>query len=278
MIHPTAIINPKARLGVNISIAPYAFIDENTEIGDNSSIGPFSVILKYTQIKANCNIHSHAVIGDLPQDLTFKEAPSYVHIGGGTTIREGVTIHRGTKPETITEIGENCYLMVNSHIAHNVKVGNNVIMANGALLAGYVEVGERAFISGNVIIHQFVRIGRLAMLSGASAISQDVPPFCTTRGISGNIVAGLNTIGMRRAGIPQKERTALRRAFHILYFSGLKQKDAIKKILEQETSPLVKELCLFISQTKRGICTPKQLKTSLNESEENASESDGNET
>ncbi len=268
MIHPTAIIHPKAKLGVNIEVAPYVFIDAETEIGDNTTIGPFAVILKYTQIKANCKIHSHAVIGDLPQDLTFNDVPTYVKIGSGTTIREGVTIHRGTKPESFTELGENCYLMANSHIAHNVKLGNNVILANGALLAGYVEVGDRAFISGNVLVHQFVRIGRLAMLSGGSAISQDVPPFCTTRGASGNTIAGLNTVGMRRAGIQPADRTALRRAFHILYFSGLNIRDAVKKILEQEQSPLVKEFCNFVANTKRGICTTKHQKISSDAEED----------
>lgn len=257
-IHTTAIVSKKALLGNNVRIMPYAYIDDDVEIGDNTIIGPHAVILRYTKIGANCKIHSHTVIGDLPQDITFKEAPTYVKIGNNNVIREGVTIHRGTKPESITEIGDNCYLMANSHVAHNVKIENNVIIANGALLAGYVEVGERTFISGNVLVHQFVRIGKIAMLSGGSAISKDVPPFCTTQGVSGNIILGLNIVGLRRAGILPEDRLALKRAFRTLYLSGINITEAINKIRKTETSKIVHEFCDFISSTKRGICVTRR--------------------
>ena len=171
-IHPSAMVNPNAVLGDHVTVGPFAFIDRDTQIGEDCVIGPHSVILRYTSLGRSCRVHAGAVLGDLPQDLAFKDEPSYVKIGANCVLREGVTIHRGTKTDTSTVLGDNCFLMANSHLGHNVQLGHGVIIANGALLAGHVEVGERAFISGNVVIHQFVRIGRLAILSGCSAVGK----------------------------------------------------------------------------------------------------------
>ena len=202
-----------------------------------------------------CRVHACAVLGDLPQDLAFNDEPSYVKIGSNCVLREGVTIHRGTKPGTSTIVGDNCFLMANSHLAHNVQLGNGVIIANGALLAGYVEVGERAFISGNAVIHQFTRIGRLAMLSGCSGIGKDVPPFCTTVGVCRNRIAGLNVVGLRRAGIGPEDRQAIRGAIKVLYRSGLNVSQALERIKKEFPQPAVQEICAFIEASKRGICT-----------------------
>jgi len=210
-------------------------------------------ILPFTTIGAGCAIHANAVLGDLPQDMAFKDAVSYVRIGANCTIREGVTIHRGTKPETETVAGEGCYLMANSHLAHNVRLGNQVIMANGALLAGYVEVGDRAFISGNAVVHQFCRIGKLTMISGNSALSKDLPPFCTVMS-SRNNITGLNVVGLRRAGYGAPDRLAIKRAFHTLYQSGLNVSQATAKIRAESPSGVVLEFCEFVEQSKRGIC------------------------
>jgi UDP-N-acetylglucosamine acyltransferase len=254
-IHPTAVVDPGAVIGANVAIGPFAFIDRDTQIGDGCVIGPHSVILRYTSLGRNCRVHACAVLGDLPQDLAFKDEPSYVKIGANCVFREGVTIHRGTKPGTSTIVGDNCFLMANSHLAHNVQLGNGVIIANGALLAGYVEVGERAFISGNAVIHQFVRIGRLAMLSGVSGIGKDVPPFCTTVGVCRNRIAGLNVVGLRRAGIGPEERQAIRSTIKILYRSGLNVSQALERIKKEFTQPAVQEICAFVEASKRGICT-----------------------
>lgn len=252
-IHSTAIVNSKAELGANVTVGPFCVIDADVKIGANTRIGPHVTILPFTSIGAGCTIHACAVLGDLPQDLAFKDAASYVRIGANCTIREGVTIHRGTKPETETVTGEGCYLMANSHLAHNVRLGNQVVLANGALLAGYVEVGERAFISGNAVVHQFCRIGKLAMISGNSAISKDVPPFCTVRGAR-NSIAGLNVVGLKRAGFGVPERLAVKRAFHVLYQSGLNVSQATAKIRADSPFGAVLEFCEFVEQSKRGIC------------------------
>lgn len=253
-IHPTAVVHKNAKLDPETVIGPYAVIDEQVQIAAGVKIGPHVVIYKYTSLGKNCTVHAHAILGDLPQDTAYKDTLSYVRIGSGTVIREGVTIHRGTKPETVTEVGDNCYLMANSHLAHNVKMGNNVVVANGALLAGYVEVGERAFISGNCVIHQFVRIGRLAMLGGNCGISQDVLPFCTAASVHLNVIAGLNVVGMRRAGIAAEDRLIIKRIFSVLFRSGLNITQAVEKIKQEKHSPLAREICEFIESSKRGIC------------------------
>lgn len=253
-IHPTALVDRGASIGRDAVIGPYVVIDSDVTVGDGAVIGPHAVIHRYTTLGANCRVHAHAVLGGIPQDTAFKEFPSYVRIGAGTLIREHVTIHRGTKPETATEVGEGCFLMVNSHLGHNVKLGNQVIIVNAALLAGYVEVGDRAFVSGNVVLHQFVRVGRLAMLSGLSGISKDVPPFCTTAGLMPNSVGGLNVVGMRRAGIAAPERLQIKRAFDLVYRSGLNVSQAVERIRAEGLGGAAAEFGAFAESSKRGIC------------------------
>ncbi|MEB3338801.1 MAG: acyl-ACP--UDP-N-acetylglucosamine O-acyltransferase [Leptolyngbyaceae bacterium] len=265
-IHPTAVIESGAQLGKDVTIGAFSYIDQDVQIGDGCIIGPHVTILRYTDLGIGCQVHAGAVLGDLPQDLAFKDAKSYIKIGANSVMREGVTIHRGTKPETVTEIGADCLLMAFSHVAHNAKLGDRVILANGALVAGYAEVGERAFISGNCLVHQFTRVGRLAMMSGGSAVQKDVPPFCITRSMSPNTVIGLNVIGMRRAGMSSEERLTLKRAMKILYQSNLNVSEAVEKLEQEVTSDLVLEVCQFIKSSKRGIC--KFVKKSKADSEQ----------
>jgi UDP-N-acetylglucosamine acyltransferase len=254
-IHPTALVDPAASLDPQVTVGPFAVIERDVQIGTGSVIGPRASVLRYSRIGCNCRIHAGAVIGDVPQDLAFKEQVSHVRIGDGCVIREYVTIHRGTKPDTVTELGNECFLMACSHVGHNCKLGNQVILANGVLLAGYVEVGERAFISGNAVVHQFVRIGRLAMLGGLAAISKDVPPFCTARSITPNAIMCLNIVGLRRAGFTPEGRLAVKRAFKVLYQSGLNVRQAVAQLRQEfpADSP-ASDIAEFVAGSKRGIC------------------------
>ncbi len=254
MIHESAVIEDGAEIGRNVRVGPFTHIEAGTRVGDGCVIGPNVTIMQHTSLGADCRVHAGAVLGDVPQDTGFEGGDSFVRIGAGCLIREGVTIHRGTKTGTATEIGEGCFLMAFSHCAHNVRLGTGVIMANGALLGGHVEVGDRAFISGNCMVHQFVKVGRVAMLGGGCGASKDVPPFCTLRPMVLNSVAGLNIVGMRRAGLSPEERKEIKEAFKILYRSGLNVSDAKDKIRATLASGPALEIAEFIEHSGRGIC------------------------
>ena len=253
-LHATAVVDTRARLGADVIIGPYSIIERDVEIGDGCEIGPHVVLRRYTTLGPACRVHAGAVLGEPAQDLGFKDAPTYVRIGRGCTIREGVTIHRATQPETATEVGDGVFLMVQSHLAHDVHVGAHTIIANATLLGGHVHVGERAFLSAHVLIHQFVRIGRLAMVAGASGISQDVPPFCTTRPMTVNTLLGVNRIGLKRAGLTPAERNEVKRAFDLLYCSGLNAIQAVTRIREQALAGPGEELAAFVATSRRGCC------------------------
>ena len=255
MIHKTAIIDPKAELGRDVTVGPFSYIEADVTIGDNSTIGPHVTILRYTSLGAGCQVHAGATLGDIPQDTGFANEVSYARIGANCLIREGVTIHRGSKPGTTTEIGDNCFLMAFSHFAHNVRVGEGVIVANAVLLGGHVEVGPKTFLSGNAAVHQFCKIGRLAMVGGLTGVSKDVPPFCSLRPNTLNGVTGINTVGMRRAGMTPQERSEVKQAFKILYKSNLNVSQAEERIRATFASGPALEFCTFIDQSTRGICT-----------------------
>jgi UDP-N-acetylglucosamine acyltransferase len=253
-IHPTACISERAQIGRDVTIGPFVCIEDDVVVGDGCVLGPHACLLQYTRLGNNCRVHAGTALGDLPQDRKFQGEASYVEIGPDCIFREGVTVHRGTQPGSVTRIGRGCLLMANSHVAHNVTLGNEVIMCNGALLAGHVEVGDQAFISANAMVHQFTRVGRLAMLAGGTLAQMDVPPFCITRGLHSNEVQTLNVIGMRRAGVGPADRAMLKQAFRILYRSGLIVPQAVERMRKELDSAMVRELCDFIAASKRGIC------------------------
>ena len=254
-IHPTAIVHPSAELGTNVEVGPFSYVEKDVVIDNDTVIAPRVSVLRYTTIGRKCSIHSGAILGDTPQDLAFEDAVSYVMIGANCTIREGVTIHRGSKPDTYTTIGDNCYLMAFSHFAHNVTLGNGAIVANGALCAGYSTIGEQAFLSGNCGIHQFTRVGRLAMVGALSTLTKDLPPFCTSAPASFCSVLGLNVVGMRRAGMDSALRKDVKRTFDILYRSGLNTTQAIEEIRKTFDSGPALEISSFIESSERGICS-----------------------
>ena len=267
MIHPTAIIAPGAQIGERVDIGPFAVVDEHVELGDGSRVGPHVYLTGFTRIGAGADIHTGAVIGDEPQDTHFEGGRSYTEIGRDCVLREYVTIHRGSDPETKTVVGDGVMLMALSHIGHNCVIGNSVVIANATLCAGHVQVGDRAFISGNAAVHQFVRIGALAMVSGGSLAVQDIPPYCIYQH---QAIRSENVVGLRRAGIAADARKAIRGAVKLFFFSGLNRPSALDAIREQygEVGE-VDAFVAFIEGTKRGIAHSSASRRQKPASEEN---------
>lgn len=218
-IHRTAWIDPAAIIHESAVIGPNVVIDGPVKIGASSRLGPSVIVLGETQIGEGCCIHSNAVIGDDPQDQKFQASSSRCVIGSNCVIRERVTIHRATEEGRATVIGDNCYLMTSSHVAHDSVLADSVTLVSGALLGEHVSAGKRAIIAGNTGVHQHVRIGELAMVAAVTMVSQDVPPFCLTNH-DGEIV-GLNTVGLKRAGFASAERLELKTLFKLVYRSDM---------------------------------------------------------
>jgi UDP-N-acetylglucosamine acyltransferase len=257
-IHETAVIYPGARIAKDVEIGPYSVIGENVQIGEGTKIGPHVVITGWTSIGKDCKIYQGASIGEEPQDLKFAGEKSYVFIGDRTRIRESATVHRATGEGEETRIGNDCLLMAYTHVAHNCVVGNNVIMSNAAMLAGHAVVEDRAVIGGITGVHQFVKIGRNAMIGGASKIVQDVVPYTIVDGHPAKVV-GLNSVGISRAGIPIESRRNIKKAYKLLYRSGLSLPQAISMI-EQEVDSCdeVEHFLRFLRNAERGICRERR--------------------
>jgi UDP-N-acetylglucosamine acyltransferase len=251
MIHPTAVVDPRAEIDGSAAIGPYAVIEGPVRIGARTRIAAHAVVTGGAEIGADNVIHSGAVIGDVPQDVAFQGTESFLRIGDGNVFREHSTIHRGTKPGSETRIGERNYFMHNSHVAHNCVIGNDTIVAGGALLSGYVELGDRGFVSGNCVVHQFVRIGRLALLRGLSRTSRDVPPFCIMDGT--HTVRAINLIGLRRAGFSAQSIRDIRSAFKALFLRSRNLQRALEEV-DPSASSEVRELVEFIRSSRRGVC------------------------
>jgi UDP-N-acetylglucosamine acyltransferase len=227
-------------------------IDEGVEMGPGCTIGPNVYLTGLTTIGAHNRFFAGCVIGEAPQDLKYKDEPTRLRIGNDNVFREHVTVHRSTKVGEETVIGSHNFLMQHSHVAHNVVFGNYAILAGGALLAGHVSVADRAFISGNCLVHQFVRIGTLALMQGGSAISKDLPPYTVARGDNG--ICGLNTIGLRRAGVTAAERLELKRLYHALFREGLNLRTAAEQARTKFSGVPARTLIDFVATAKRGVC------------------------
>ena len=198
-------------------------------------------------------ISAGTVLGTDPLDKNFQGERSYLRIGNGNKIREHYTISRGTRPESVTTIGDGNYIMTSGHIAHNCTIGNNTVIASCALVAGYVEVEDQAFISGGVVIHQFSKIGRLAMIGGNTRVNMDVPPFLLCSGFDVK-AKGLNIVGLKRAGFTLAQAGLLKKAYQVLYRSGLRLEEALEKIEAELADENTQHLAAFIRNSKRGIC------------------------
>jgi len=252
--HPTALLGPEVELAPDVRVGPFAILDGAITLGAGCVVGP-SVHLLGTVVAGGGNVfHTGCVIGDFPQHTDYAGEPTRVEIGHGNLFREHVTVHRGMPATGTTVIGNKNFFMVGSHVAHDCRVGNRCFFANCAVIGGHAEIGDGAFLSGNTAVHQFCRVGRLAMLSGTSAVSQDLPPFWIVQEV--NVVHGVNVVGMRRAGIPNPEIQAVRRAFKLINRSGLTITAALAQIEADDGHfPAVRELVEFIRTSKRGIVT-----------------------
>ena len=257
-IHSTAIVDPTAKIGADVTIGPYAVIGANVAIGERSTIESHAVIDPDVTIGAGNFIGHAAVIGTAPQDLSFfPERKTYVAIGNENVIREHCTIHRGSADESVTKIGEKNFLMAGAHVGHNCEIANNVIIANNCLLGGHVRVGDGAFLGGACVFHQHMCVGRLAITQGASAFSKDIPPFVIAA--ERNYIFGLNVVGLRRAGFSAKDRDEIKAAFKLVYTSGLNIAQAIEKTATMKFGAAAQEFLDFVANAKkRGICPLKR--------------------
>lgn len=251
-IHKTAIVDPLAEIDSGAEIGPYAIIEGKVKIAAGTRVMSHAFITSNTTIGPDNVIHPFTVLGHAPQDLSYRGAESFLRIGKGNTIREGCSIHRGSKEGGATVVGDNNFLMAYCHIGHDCVIGNEVIIANGALLAGHVNVDDKSFISGNAVFHQFVDIGSLTMIGGAAKVTKGVPPYMMVAARS--LVVGINVVGLRRAGFSPEDRRRVKRAFQLLYRSGLNVSQAVAEIEKEDLGKGAAAIVDFIRRSRRGIC------------------------
>jgi UDP-N-acetylglucosamine acyltransferase len=253
MNQPLAYIDPDAKIAKNVVIEPFTVIEKNVTIGEGTWIGPNVTIMEGTIIGNNCKIFPGAVIGAVPQDLKFKGEETKAIIGNNTTIREFVTINRGTIAKGETRVGSNCLLMAYVHVAHDCTIGDDVILVNGVTLAGEVIIDDWAIISANSLIHQFCHIGAHTMLAGNSLVGKDIPPFIKAARYPISY-AGINSIGLRRRGFSNTSIEQINDIYRIIFNKGLPRPEAIKFIeTELEASKEKDEIIMFIKNSKRGL-------------------------
>jgi len=253
-IHPTAIIEEGAAIGCGVKIGPYSVIGPEVSVGDSCRIENSVTLTGKVNIGPDNYIGSGAVIGSPPQDVNASiDIPSRVEIGRDNVIREYVTIHRPSEEDGVTRIGDSNMLMAFVHVAHDCVLGNEINVANSTALGGYVQVGDGAFISGFCTFHQFVRVGKLAMVGMQTNVTQDIPPYILIAGHPAR-VHNINAVGLKRAQIPPGSRKAIRRAFKIIYRSGLNTRQALDRINEElGDSKECMNISEFISRSRRGI-------------------------
>ena len=253
-IHPSAIVDKRAKLGAKVSVGPYSVIDGDVEIGEGTTIGAHNVITGQTRIGRDNRIFHFCSIGEANQDKKYQGEPTRVEIGDGNTIREYCSIHRGTVQDAaLTRVGNDNWIMANCHIAHDCFVGDHAVLANYASLAGHVHVGDYATLGGFVGAHQFVKVGAHVMVAAAVILFQDVPPFVTIGGIP-PAPHGINSEGLKRRGFGAEDIAALKKAYRTLYKSGLSIADAQAELEKQAVeAPHVRAIVDFLAASTRGI-------------------------
>ena len=253
MKQPLAYVHPAAKIASNVVIDPFVTIDQNVEIGEGTRIGSNVTILEGARIGKNCTICSGAVISGVPQDLKFRGEDSVAIIGDNTTIRECVTINRGTASKGKTVVGSNCLIMAYCHVAHDCVIGDNVIMSNATQVAGEVVIDNFAVIGGGALIHQFTHIGQHVMVQGGALVNKDIPPYVKA-GREPIAYAGINSIGLRRRNFTNEQIREIQEIYRYLYLSGLNNSDAVERIeAELPASKERDEIIMFVRNSKRGI-------------------------
>jgi UDP-N-acetylglucosamine acyltransferase len=251
-IAPTARVHPDATIGARTVVGEYCVIESDVVIGADCRLEPYVYVKRWTTMGDGNEISAGAVLGTDPLDKNFSGQRSYLRIGHRNRIREHYTISRGTQPESVTEIGDDNYIMTSGHIAHNCRIGSHCVIASCALVAGYVEVEDRAFLSGGVVVHQYSRIGRVAMVGGNTRVNSDLPPYFLYTDF--NVAPrGLNLVGLRRAGFGAEDVRRLKAAYKLLYHSGLKLEQALRRIEAELPGEHTAHLVAFIRASKRGI-------------------------
>ncbi|MDR2187274.1 MAG: acyl-ACP--UDP-N-acetylglucosamine O-acyltransferase [Azonexus sp.] len=254
MIHPTAIVDPAARLAAHVDIGPYSLIGPDVEIGENTVVGPHTVIKGHTRIGRDNRIFQFCSLGEIPQDKKYAGEPTRLEIGDRNTIRECCTFNIGTIQDCgVTRIGDDNWIMAYVHVAHDCQVGNKTVLANNVQLAGHVVVDDWAIFGGYTGVHQFCRVGAHVMTAAGSIIFQDVPPYLM---VAGNTAQpyGINVEGLKRRGFTADSLTAIKRAYRTLYRSGLLLEEAKQKLAEDaKTQPDLQRFVDFLEVSKRGI-------------------------
>lgn len=254
-IHPTAVVAAGAEIGAGVEIGPFAIVGEHVQIGDRTVIGAHSVIDGRTTLGEDNVVFHHASLGAPPQDLKFHGEPSRLVIGHRNQIREFATLHLGTeKGGMLTQVGDDNMLMNYTHVAHDCVIGDRNVLANGVQLGGHVTIGEWVVVGALSGIHQFVKIGESVMIGAGSMVSQDVAPFCTASGDRAEL-RGLNLVGLKRRGFSADLTAAIKRAYRILFQSGLKLADALDQVRAGESAPPeVERMLEFAAASERGLC------------------------
>jgi len=263
----TAVVHPDSHIGPQCHIGEYCVIERDVVIGRQCRLEPHVYVKRFTTLGDENEISAGTALGTDPLDKNFSGERSYLRIGSRNRIREYFTISRGTQPESCTILGDGNYIMTSGHIAHNAVVGSDTVIASCSLVSGYVEVGDRAFISGGVVIHQYSKIGKLAMIGGNTRINMDVPPYFL--GVGFNVEAvGPNLVGMKRAGMSIADVRSVKRAFRVLYWSGLQRAEALEHLeTGEDADAITQEIAAFIRNSKRGICWARRKKRGRETSE-----------
>lgn len=264
-IHATAVIDPQAEIDSSVEIGPHCVVEGEVRLSAGCRLIHNVFVTGWTELGEDCVLHPGSVVGHEPQDVKYKGERSYCRIGKNTILREHVTVHRGTVPDSTTVVGDDCFLLAGAHVAHNCALGNRVTLVNNVLLAGYVTIGNDAILSGGAAVHQFVRIGDLAMIAGHARVSMDIVPYAFVN-LEGWVV-GLNRVGLARAGFDHGTVQAVREAYRTLFSSGLSQGAAIESLRSTDPSKEIQVLIGFLEgASKRGIAVTARSGRKLSES------------